>query len=77
MTGKGSPGTVTRIAAAGAAALAASAVLPAAALAHTGADVPLSHTLLEVGQWALGVAGVLGAAIGLLWARARLRGRGE
>jgi len=47
---------------------------PARALAHTGENVPLSHVILEVGQWSLGAAAIVGALVGILWLRARLRG---
>lgn len=44
---------------------------PQSALAHTGADVPWPHVLLEVGEWTLGAAGVLAVLVALLWLRAR------
>lgn len=66
-----------RVLAANALALLLLTALPGIAAAHTGEDVSLTHVIVEVARWSIGVAAVLALVVVLLWLRVRLRGRSQ
>lgn len=42
---------------------------------HSGEGVSLEHVIVEIGSWALAVAGVIAAIVAVFWVRARLSRR--
>jgi hypothetical protein len=46
-------------------------LLAASVTAHTGEGVSLEHVIIEVGTYALAVAGVIAAIVLVFWIRAR------
>jgi type VI protein secretion system component VasF len=58
--------------------LVAQLAAPATTAAHSsGPDATPEHVLLEVAQWGLAVAAVLGLVVLLFWARAKRRGEDQ
>ena len=47
------------------------------ALGHSGEGVSLEHVVVEIGTWALAVAAVIAAIVGVFWVRARRQASDE